>query len=50
MTEHGRRVWGVREGGSGHAPSPRPVNPTEDKIAKEIQELKEREEELRKLR
>ena len=50
MGESGRRVWGVREGGAPQTPSPRAVNPTEDKIAKEIKELKEREDELRRLR
>jgi len=46
----GRRVWGVREETVPETPSPRTINPTEDKIAKEIQELKEREEELKRLR
>ena len=47
-----RRVWGVREGPAAVAltPSPRSLNPTEDKIAREIKELKEREEELKRLR
>ena len=35
---------------SGLAPAERSVNPTEEKIAKEIRELKEREEELVRLR
>jgi len=45
-----KRVWGVRESGSPVSPSPRTNNPTEDMIAKEIKELKEREDELRRLR
>lgn len=40
-------LWGVRQGGLGlSSPALRSSNPTEDKIAKEIRELKEREEEL----
>jgi len=42
--------WGVRVGNLPQSPSPRTNNPTEDKIAKEIRELKEREEELIRLR
>jgi len=42
--------WGVRAGNLPQSPSPRTNNPTEDKIAKEIRELKEREEELIRLR
>ena len=42
--------WGVRIGNFPQSPSPRQNNPTEDKIAKEIRELKEREEELIRLR
>jgi len=42
--------WGVRVGTLPQSPSPRTNNPTEDKIAKEIRELKEREEELIRLR
>lgn len=45
--ERGSKLWGVRHGGSaGLTPISRSANPTEDKIAKEIRELKEREEEL----
>ena len=40
-------LWGVRQGGLGlSSPALRSSNPTEDKIAREIRELKEREEEL----
>jgi len=42
--------WGVRIGNLPQSPSPRNNNPTEDKIAKEIRELKEREDELIRLR
>jgi len=42
--------WGVRIGSFPQSPSPRNNNPTEDKIAKEIRELKEREDELIRLR
>lgn len=42
--------WGVRIGNFPQSPSPRNNNPTEDKIAKEIRELKEREDELIRLR
>jgi hypothetical protein len=45
----GRALWGVRAGGTeylGGQAGGRSSNPTEDKIAKEIRELKEREEEL----
>lgn len=45
--ERGNTVWGVRQvGARGLSPALRTTNPTEDKIAKEIRELKEREEEL----
>ena len=41
--ERGSKLWGVRHGGSaGLTPISRSANPTEDKIAKEIRELKER--------
>lgn len=46
--------WGVRKPSlvNTHSQQPalRPANPTEDKIAREIRELKEREEELVRLR
>ena len=42
--------WGVRIGSFPQSPSPRNNNPTEDKIGKEIRELKEREDELIRLR
>jgi hypothetical protein len=50
-----QKIWGVRGTGSGalHDPPPsanRSQNPTEDRIAQEIKELKEREDELRRLR
>lgn len=45
--EKGSTLWGVRQAGMGsQRPVVRSSNPTEDKIAKEIRELKEREEEL----
>ena len=51
MTGDGvKKCWGVRrESGLGSIVE-RSVNPTEEKIAKEIRELKEREEELVRLR
>jgi hypothetical protein len=47
-----QKIWGVRGTGSNHIhdPPPRSQNPTEDRIAQEIKELKEREDELRRLR
>ena len=52
--EKQRMSWGVRKPSlvNTHSQQPalRPANPTEDKIAREIRELKEREEELVRLR
>jgi hypothetical protein len=50
-----QKIWGVRGTGSGALHDPpasanRSQNPTEDRIAQEIKELKEREDELRRLR
>ena len=47
-SEVNRNVWGVRRSSfsSQSSNSTRASNPTEDKIAKEIREMKEREEEL----
>ena len=41
-----KRSWGVRRESSAVSPVERSVNPTEEVIAREIRELKEREEEL----
>ena len=41
-----KRSWGVRRESSSVSPVERSVNPTEEVIAREIRELKEREEEL----
>ena len=41
-----KRSWGVRRESCAVSPVERSVNPTEEVIAREIRELKEREEEL----
>jgi len=50
MTQSVKKSWGVRRESLTQNTVERTVNPTEEKIAKEIRELKEREEELIKLR
>merc|ERR1719210_1240517 len=50
MTQSVKKSWGVRRESLTQNTVERSVNPTEEKIAKEIRELKEREEELVRLR
>ena len=45
-SEHVKKSWGVRRENLSQSQLQRTNNPTEEKIAKEIRELKEREEEL----
>jgi len=45
-TEPAKKSWGVRRENLAQSQLQRSLNPTEEKIAKEIRELKEREEEL----